>query len=956
MRRTSFLAGRWGTAAAALVLAMALMPAQAQRVKENVSNLDDLVMTRPETRVITQGESLEEARTRPSESLGGVIEAYDAFVTASGRPWRVELDRMTGLPDLMEGAGIPWIPGSANGLTGADPGSGAEAAGGPMPVQFVAARALDFVRAHAGLFAAAPDELVLNPEGSGSFSDYLYFVEFEWRYGGVPVEGARLAFRLNHGNLVQVGQEHMSPAIRSLDPRPAIDADTAWQILGGYLAGWPDERAEVVEPGRLVILPMSSPQALDGLPVPLGKGLSYRLAWAMAFREPGVLGTWEARIDAHSGDLLTFRDANQYGKVHGGVYAADQPSSEADRPLPYADVAPGSYADMGGLFSGASATSTLNGKYVKIYDYCGPLAQSTSSGDVNFGGSGGTDCATPGIGGAGNTHAARTQYYQVTLIKMKALGYLPNNSWLKGQVTDDVNEPDACNAYWDGSRLNFLRSGGGGSVSCANTGELPGVSLHEWGHGMDQNDGGGSSPDNGTGETYGDWTATLQTHSSCLGNGFYQGRGAACGGYGNLCTSCSGVRDIDWAKHSDPTPATAAQLPGASGYHCEKKSSYPGPCGYEGHCESAISSQALWDLAARDLPAWGLDSASSWQLVDRLWYLSRPTAGAAYSCSGGNTSGCNSGSLFSVFRVVDDCDGDLSNGTPHASAIYAAFNRHGIACDSAVNTDQPGCCGDLQAAILSANLSGGKVDLGWSAVPGAAGYNLYRNENGCDAGYMLITQVPAGAAAYSDSTVATGVTYYYRVDAKGATGSCTGPMSNCAKADWSSSCTLACSASAPPSVAPGASAAFSGQAGATAGCGGSPSFDWDFGDGSAHGSGASPSHSFAAAGTYTWTMTVVQDGIACSSSSTIAVAVAPAVSSMRKQGGPFRLLVEGSNLQSGLQVFINGSLWTNAQWKSTSRLILKGGSGLKSAVPRGAATQFRIVNPDGGVRDFTWQW
>ncbi len=182
-------------------------------------------------------------------------------------------------------------------------------------------------------------------------------------------------------------------------------------------------------------------------------------------------------------------------------------------------------------------------------------------------------------------------------------GWLPSNTWLNGALTVRVNLNQTCNAYWNGSTISFFRSGGG----CANTGELPGVSLHEWGHGLDSNDGNGSSADNGTGETYGDFSAALFTHNSCIGNGFLGT--SNCGGYGNACTSCSGVRDIDYAKHSANTPSTVSNFTQA---RCPTSTNYQGPCGREGHCESYVSSEALWDFANRDLPSPG--SGAAWAI------------------------------------------------------------------------------------------------------------------------------------------------------------------------------------------------------------------------------------------------------------------------------------------------------------------------------------------------------
>ncbi len=765
----------------ALAAAFALgvvIPSMAQRAKTKADTLDNLAFAKPETRLTAINERiLPGAGFRASVADSRTMSALAAFLDAEGAGWHAVFDRVSGRPSLLEGRGIPWIPGTANSLTRTGPGL---APGGPLnnvPVSVVADKALDFIRNNPDMLGVQPGDLRLISSASGPLAGYLYFVDFQWTYHGIPVEKAHVVFRLNHGNLVQVGEEHIDDSIRALDPRPTIDRETAWQILWGYVGRFgPGD--EILEPGRLIVIPVSTPEALAGESIQPGTGLHYRLVYLLEFRRKGVMGTWEARVDAHTGEIVAFVDANKYGSVHGGVYPGDHPMAEVDRPLPFVDLGNGQYADGGGLFEGQSATSALSGKYVKISDMCGDISNTTATGDLDFGSGEGTDCDTPGFGGPGNTHAARTQYYQVNLIKMKALTYLPDNKWLAGQLTDNVNIDQTCNAYWDGSALNFFKSGGG----CSNTGELPGVSLHEWGHGLDSNDGNGSSPDNGTGETYGDFTAVLQTHSSCVGNGF---QSSNCSGYGDACNDCSGVRDIDWGKHHDQQPATTTMMSDYNGFHCSTDPTYPGPCGYEGHCESAISSQALWDLATRDLPDAGMDQATAWQLVDRLWYLSRPSATAAYTCTGKDvSSGCGSGSLFSVFRVVDDADGNLANGTPHAAAIYAAFNRHGIACDDVNNGDQAGYCPELVKPVISVVPGNSTAQVTWGAVQDAQSYEVFRNETGCDAGYTRVGRVDSPATGFTDASVINGLAYYYRVQAIASTGdgACRSAMSDCFEA------------------------------------------------------------------------------------------------------------------------------------------------------------------------------
>ena len=754
--------------------------------KGDKDHLDDLAFAQPLTRPYAQIEL--DYGTARALAPSALWAAFDRLLTAEHTDWQLFFDRATGYPNSMLGKGVPWIPGTGqdNDLTSENMGLPAGLEGKDVPVALVEQKARGFMSAYPELFGSKPQDLVLNLPGSGPMLDYLYYLSFDWTYRGIPVEKARVVFTLNHGNLIEVDQEFISPAVQGLDPTPAISPETAWQNLWGYLgqSGF-DPSDSVLDPGRLLVVPVATPELLAGTPVAPGKGLSYRLVYVLAFHREGVIGNWEARVDAHTGEVLSFLDSNDYGTIRGGVYKTDKPFSEQDVPFPFADYGSGTYADQGGNFSGTTGTSTLTGRTgsggnvgaVDITDDCGSISKAADgSGIIDFGTSGGYDCTTPGSGGAGNTHAARTQYWNVAQIKIKAYTYLPGNTWLQGLLVDRVNMNATCNAYWGSGSLHFFRSGGG----CWNTGELPGVSMHEFGHGLDNND--GTAPaDSGSGETYGDITALMQTHSSCLGNGFM---GANCSGYGDVCTGCTGVRDLDYAKHASGTPCVPSQLDDTSTttYHCPASGSL-GACFYECHCESLIASQAVWDLAARDLITWGLDQATAWQLVDRLWYASRPTAAATYYCGGGitATSGCASGTLWRVFCAADDDNGNLADGTPHSTAISAALNRHVIACttDAYYNKNYT-TCPSIGSTVVTATPATAIVHVNWTAATNAVNYLVYRNETGCDAGYTKIATV--ATTTYDDSLVANGITYCYRVQAQGSTAVCVGAMSACSSA------------------------------------------------------------------------------------------------------------------------------------------------------------------------------
>ena len=152
------------------------------------------------------------------------------------------------------------------------------------------------------------------------------------------------------------------------------------------------------------------------------------------------------------------------------------------------------------------------------------------------------------VGGAGNTHSSRTGFYELNKMMEIARSRLPGNTWLQGRLRANMNINNSCNAYWNGSTINFYRSGNG----CGNTGEIAAIFDHEWGHGMDANDvkGGIASP---SGEGIADLYSALRLGDSCIGRGFFTNSKCSTGG---KCLYCTGVRDIDYEKKENKAPFT----------------------------------------------------------------------------------------------------------------------------------------------------------------------------------------------------------------------------------------------------------------------------------------------------------------------------------------------------------------------------------------------------------------
>src|SRR5437867_2761890 len=79
-----------------------------------------------------------------------------------------------------------------------------------------------------------------------------------------------------------------------------------------------------------------------------------------------------------------------------------------------------------------------------------------------------------------------------------------------------------------------------GYGTCHNPGEVPGVIAHEWGHGLDWNDG---APLGIPSEAPANIFAMLAGHTSCIGRGFSSSNCHVCG---YACLDCTGSYEIDW--------------------------------------------------------------------------------------------------------------------------------------------------------------------------------------------------------------------------------------------------------------------------------------------------------------------------------------------------------------------------------------------------------------------------
>ncbi len=460
--------------------------------------------------------------THKGASLSAGNLRMGSFLAENGSNWEVRWDLRNDRPHLIQGQGIAILPKTGK----------AEATLADVE------RALrGFMEKNADLLGIRGIDLRLDQSRSVSYGGYFWSVEFQQYFNNIPVEDANVFFRINHGNLIQFGVNRVADVnlagVAGLSAGEALASATERIGLKTQVA---------TSRGTLKVFPIAAEgeasfgERFEGQ---AGRGYDHVLAYEHIFTAKGSDEPFRTVTDALTGRVLDFRSELVFATVTANIYPTTNTDALVNKGLPFANVTNGTakVTDASGnyTFAAGTATSTLNGKYFRMADVCGSISLSDSStGNLAFGGAGGTDCTTPGVGGAGNTHSSRTGFYHLTNINRKAASFFPSNSWLASTVTANMNINKTCNAFWNGSTVNFYRSGGG----CSNTGEIAAVFLHEWGHGMDTNTGGAASG-RGSGEAVGDTFAFLETKNACIGNNFLPGSPCA-----NCNSSCTGVRDL----------------------------------------------------------------------------------------------------------------------------------------------------------------------------------------------------------------------------------------------------------------------------------------------------------------------------------------------------------------------------------------------------------------------------
>jgi hypothetical protein len=653
--------------------------------------------------------------------------AWRALLAESGEEALVWLDACTGAPGLAR-LRVPLVPGTGNRLGESD--VRLREAFEADPAATVAAATLAFVARHARVLGVDPHDLVLDERGPSVLHDgRLVTVILRHAPRGIPVHEGGVQISIVRGNLVQLETRYLAPGT-TLDPTTRLLPEQAREVAAAHVPA--PEAPTFDDPGTLVWLPRAA-----------GAGIELRLTWRVGFTHASALATWEAFVDARTGELLALRDRSLYAcppdararaEVRGGIVPKYRWLPEVVTGMPAGEVQLGMTVetDEGGLYSypGGAGSSVLVGSRARVV--CTPAGcrnpssalapVDTITGDADHG--------TGGIDQEGNglSHLSeRTTFWHVTRVAQLARKWIADAN-IPLPMTANVNNPmGTCNGVFAGNQIYLLVAGGG----CNNTGEVPGVIQHEWGHGLDARN--GMSMGN-WGEGCADAVDWLTNRYSGTAPAFYVG-------------SMGGLRQMDEAQ------AGILRV-------------WPAPeCGGETHCLGEVYGQAAWHLGVLLRGDARFGEETGWHLSEALFFTSLSTAS--------NLEPDVPGSLYTAYGTALDAlfgDGDLMNGVPLASHLNAAFAHHGMAsrtpyaeqaypCATAPVAPVPGA----QVRLSDPVTERPSVTLTWTDTFGGVPHDVLRSETGASHSKLELATVPSGTTTYSDRTVRLGATYHYAV-------------------------------------------------------------------------------------------------------------------------------------------------------------------------------------------------
>ena len=541
--------------------------------------------------------------TAPSK----VARQWQDFTAAHGA-WRAMWDLDTGVPLRIWGEGI------------AAPGASADAATAERAARDLLAERLALLAPGA---AVTDFELVANVvHGRGGDLRTVGFVQ---TYRGLRVLGGQVSFLFKHDRVIVIGSE-AAPRVDATIPFAAISAGDAAGRAQAWIEAAYGARPTVLADQGLAVLPLYR-DASDG-----GARLEHHAVRIVTLDLAEPRARWDVYLDATTGAPIARRQTLKFG---AGTVRFNTPI-RYPRGMRQDDVAPFLNVTVNGTAGVSTATGGVTWTGTAAATIANGVAGSLVRVSTGNGGAAATNNLqlTDGTDGIWNAAAQPTIDAQLTgfvhanRIKAFAKAELNGNlTWLDRQIAVTVNEQGSCNAYSTGDDIHFFSASG----QCENTGRLPDVIYHEFGHSLHANSiiPGAGNFDSAMSEGLSDYLAATTVDDPGMGRGFFLG-------------------NTNPLRNLDPAGSEAR---------------WPDDIDDDPHETGLIIAGALWDLRKEMVTALG--AAAGKQQADDYYYATLQRA-------------ADIPSTYVEILAADDDDGNLDNGTPNKCVIDRSFGPHGL--------------------------------------------------------------------------------------------------------------------------------------------------------------------------------------------------------------------------------------------------------------------------------------
>ncbi len=636
--------------------------------------------------------------------LSSVTKAPRAFLERYGESrWTQRLGGPTGGFRRIWGEGIPVDPDSIR---------------NPNVAEEVAKQ---FWRDNADLLPSGvlPDDLT-------PLANVLYrgirFVSHRQTLGGVPVLSTGNFIAIMAGRIVMIGVRSFPVSQLPAVPytwKPTIVTRRALEIAPRALGAFGIEAVAVKAPD-LAIFPLAG-----------NDSVKFELVYKVGLTTEKV-GRWTAYVDATKGEIFALKDDRIFwdGSIDIRHHERNPATDLVDNPARNIEVTTDiedTITNADGDFTVSSEPSTisamLRGPNVSVVNHAGPSIKLSLGLDAGLPDGGeilwtgdGSEFDQGQLDGYRFTSDVRHHAHEITDGGV---------SWTTTKAVVNVNQEvdmnndgdlDYCNAWFDGSSINFLVAGNmGGGYDCNNTAMVADIVYHEYGHG-------------------------LHMYSIIPGVGSFDG--AAGEGFADTMSSSITL---------DHVVGPYFTINGNSVRDMEPDLVWPDDQAEDPHQTGLIVGGALWDL--RKAFRAELGDAAGNRLLDRLFaYAMKITTDVP--------------SVYESILLADDDNGNLADGTPHFCTIYDAFKLHGLVSKTLgrITVDHEPITGDVEPdTVIPVDAD---VFVGEEKCNTLGDVRLtYSTDNGNNWTVVNMTNTSGDAYASEIPGMPEGSTIYYRLEA-----------------------------------------------------------------------------------------------------------------------------------------------------------------------------------------------